>query len=124
MASHSNPMEPEMHAAYDTFSTGEEEEDVLVFQNDDIGIGQEGLIDARYYLVGQFLTDKVINFPTMKNTMAALWQPGKGVCIKDLSPSHFLFQFFHEVYLKRVIDLGPWTFDQHILILKRLGENK
>lgn len=124
MASHSSSMEPEMHAAYDTFSIEEEEEDGLVFQTDDIGIGQEGLIDARYCLVGRFLTDKVINFPAVKNTMAALWRPGKGVCIKDLSPTLFLFQFFHEVDLKRVIDSGPWTFDQHILILKRLGENE
>ncbi|KAL9441583.1 hypothetical protein AB3S75_020141 [Citrus x aurantiifolia] len=124
MASHSNSMEPEMCDAYDTFSIGEEEEDSLVLKNDDIGIGQEGLIDARYCLVGRFLTDKVINFPAMKNTMAALWRPGKGVCIKDLSPTLFLFHFFHEVDLKHVIDLGPWTFDQHVLILKRLGENE
>ena len=60
----------------------------------------------------------------MKNTMAALWHPRKGVCIKDLSPYLFLFQFFHEVDLKHVIDSGLWTFDQHILILKRSGENE
>ena len=47
--------------------------------------------DFHYCLVGCFLTDKVVNFAAMKNTMAALWRPGKGVCIKDLSPTLFLF---------------------------------
>lgn len=74
--------------------------------------------------MGRILTDKVINFPDMKNTMASLWHPGKGVCIKDLSPTLFLFQFFHEVDVKRVLESRLWTFDQHMLILKWLKENE
>lgn len=54
--------------------------------------------------------------------MAGLWRPGKGICVKDLSPTLFLFQFFHEIDIRRVLESGPWTFDQHILIVKRLGE--
>ncbi|KAH9678676.1 reverse transcriptase domain-containing protein [Citrus sinensis] len=77
--------------------------------------------ESRYCLVGRFLTNKVINFTAMKNTMAALWRPGKGVCIKNLSPTLFLFQFFHEIDVRRVLDSGPWTFDQHILLVHRLG---
>ncbi|KAH9684396.1 reverse transcriptase domain-containing protein [Citrus sinensis] len=78
MASNSNSMMPEMTAAYDSLSIGEDEEDGLVFQSDDMATGQEGLNDVRFCLVGRFLTDKVINFLAMKNTMAALWRPGKG----------------------------------------------
>ena len=48
-------------------------------------------------LGGRFLTNKVINFAVIKSTMASLWRPGKGVSIKDLSPTLFLFQFFHEI---------------------------
>ena len=58
----------------------------------------------------------------MKNTMVALWRSGKGICIKDLSPTLFLFQIFHEIDIRRVLESGPWTFDQHILLVKRLGE--
>ena len=53
--------------------------------------------------------------------MASLWRPDRGVCIKDLSSTLFLFKCFHEIDIKRVIDLGPWMFDQHILIVQRLG---
>ncbi|KAL9441316.1 hypothetical protein AB3S75_019905 [Citrus x aurantiifolia] len=81
-------------------------------------------IDSRYCLVGHFLTDKVINFVAMKNTMAALWRPGKGVCNKDLSPTLFLFQFFHEIDVRRILDSRPWTFDQHILLVHRLGADE
>ena len=49
----------------------------------------------------------------------------KGVCIKDLSPTLFLFQFFHELDLKRAIKGGPWTFNQRMLVISRLkvGDN-
>ena len=81
-------------------------------------------VDSRFCLVGHFLTDKVINFVAMKNTMAALWRPRKGVCIKDLSSTLFLFQFFHEVDVRRILDSIPWTFDQHILLVHRLGADE
>lgn len=32
----------------------------------------------------------------------------------------YLFQFFHEVDIERVIDMSPLTFDQRILLFKRL----
>ena len=35
-------------------------------------------------LVGKFLTDKSVNFNAMKNRMAMLWWPGRGLCIKDI----------------------------------------
>lgn len=94
MASNSSSMEPEMTAAYDSFSIGEDEDDGLVFQSDDRATGYEGLNDVRFCLVGWFLTDKVINFPAMKNTMAVLWRPGNGVCIKDLSSTIFFVSIF------------------------------
>ncbi|KAK6144775.1 hypothetical protein DH2020_021595 [Rehmannia glutinosa] len=56
----------------------------------------------------------------MKNTLVAIWRPVKGVFIKDLGPNLFLFQFFHELDLARVQSNGPWTFDNLMLITKRL----
>ncbi|XWS61688.1 hypothetical protein CRYUN_Cryun07bG0147300 [Craigia yunnanensis] len=74
----------------------------------------------QWSLVGRFLTDRPINFVAMKNTLALIWRPVKGVFIKDLSPSLFLFQFFHELDLEHVTNGGPWTFNQHMLITNRL----
>ncbi|XP_074378358.1 uncharacterized protein LOC141719893 [Apium graveolens] len=54
--------------------------------------------------------------------MATLWKPGKGVYIKSLEPNRFLFQFYHEVDISRVIEGSPWTFDRMQFIFERLKE--
>ena len=40
--------------------------------------------------------------------------------IKDIGPNLFLFHFYHELDLQRVIKNGPWTFDQKLLVFSRL----
>lgn len=59
----------------------------------------------KHCLVGQFLTDRSINFIAMKNRIASIWGPGRGVCIKELGSQLYLFQFIHEVVSLRA-DLG------------------
>lgn len=36
----------------------------------------------------------------------------------------YIFKFFHELDIKRVLDDGPWTFNQQVLVLKRLDANE
>lgn len=36
----------------------------------------------------------------------------------------FIFKFFHELDMKRVLDDGRWTFNQQVLILKKLDINE
>lgn len=98
----------------------EEEKGLMTGDIDEVNQIQ-GNVDLKYCLVGRFLSDRVINFQAMKNTMASLWRPGKGVHIRELSASLYLFQFFHEIDMKRVIDGGHWTFNNHLLLIKRLG---
>ncbi|XVF51254.1 hypothetical protein PTKIN_Ptkin04bG0169900 [Pterospermum kingtungense] len=56
----------------------------------------------------------------MQNTLASLWHPVKGVCIKDLGSNLYLFQFFHKLDIQRVERGGPWTFNQQLSLTKRL----
>ena len=78
----------------------------------------------RCCLVVQFLTDKNVDFTAMKNMLSSLWRPVKGMCIKELGPNLFLFQFFHELDMRRVITGEPWTFNQHLLVAKWLDKNE
>ena len=55
--------------------------------------------------------------------MASLWRQRKGVCVKELTMALFLFQFFHDIELQRVIEEGPWMFEQHHLLFHRLEAN-
>lgn len=82
----------------------------------------EGGIDARWCLVGRFLSERVIDFEKMQHSMAALWKPGRGVYIKSLEPNLFLFQFYHDVDINRVIEGSPWTYDRMQLVFERLKE--
>ncbi|MBA0699614.1 hypothetical protein Goari_001229 [Gossypium aridum] len=60
-----------------------------------------------HYLVGSFFTASVVHFPAMKNTMANLWHPLKGVQILDLGTRGYLFRFFYEMDIDRVTKGTP-----------------
>ncbi|MBA0873280.1 hypothetical protein Goshw_000247 [Gossypium schwendimanii] len=75
---------------------------------------------CEYYLVGSFFTASVVHFSAMKNTMANLWHPLKGVQILDLGTRRYLFRFFYEMDTDRVTKGTPWTFNNHLLIFHRL----
>lgn len=77
-----------------------------------------------YVLIGRFLTDKNINFNAMQNVMASLWRPKEGMEIHDLGNYRYSFVFFHVLDLQKVIDGGPWSFEQNMLVCQRLHENE
>ncbi|MBA0605222.1 hypothetical protein Godav_017814 [Gossypium davidsonii] len=87
----------------------------------------EGATNGAYQfcLVGRCLTDSVAHFPSLRNTMADLWHPIGGICITKLGEKRYLFQFFNEVDIERVVAGKPWFFNNHLLILQKIpgGEN-
>ncbi|MBA0598249.1 hypothetical protein Gorai_008021 [Gossypium raimondii] len=48
--------------------------------------GNEEVIEEDYslFLVGRVLTDGVVHFPSMRNALADLWHPLKGVAITEI----------------------------------------
>ena len=55
----------------------------------------------------------------MKTTLASLWE-GKGINVMEVGDCGYLFQFYHEVDVIGVLDDRLWTFNQHLLVLKRV----
>ncbi|XVF79899.1 hypothetical protein PTKIN_Ptkin15bG0027700 [Pterospermum kingtungense] len=98
-------------------SLGEAEDDEMDLV---IGDDAEMVLNVEFSLVGRFLTNRPIKFNVMKNRMAAIWRPGKWVNIKEIERGLFLFQFFHLVDVQRVMEEGPWTYDNYLLILHKL----
>ena len=49
----------------------------------------------------------------MKNTLASVWEPGKGINIKEVGAGRYLFQFYHEVDVNMVLNNWPWTFNRY-----------
>uniref|UniRef100_A0A803NGT3 DUF4283 domain-containing protein n=1 Tax=Cannabis sativa TaxID=3483 RepID=A0A803NGT3_CANSA len=96
----------------------EEEEDGGLLCDIVADVGQP--IDDRWCLVGKFLTKRLIDFDAMQNTLASLWQPGKGMFVKELDLNLYIFQFYHEIDIQRVMDGSPWTFNRFQLVFERL----
>ncbi|MCI34941.1 DUF4283 domain protein, partial [Trifolium medium] len=56
----------------------------------------------------------------MKMRIADLWKPVKGVIIKQAKEGLFLFHFAHPLDMEAALTGGPWTFDNHLIILERV----
>ena len=92
----------------------------------DQGVEEAERDKLKWRLVGRFLTDRTVNFHAMKTTLSTIWRPVKGVYIRAQKPNLFVFKFFHEVDMERVIKGGKWTFDRHVDVarLRRIKENE
>lgn len=121
MASRRTPNQ-EMEESFARMRIEDEEEGGLMYEGSDVDLSE---IDVRRCLVGRFLTESPIDFQAMQHKMASLWRPGRGVYVKELEPNRFIFQFYHEVDIKRVIEGSPWTFGRFHLVFERLkaGDN-
>lgn len=83
-------------------------------------------VDYSLCLVGSFLSDRKINVMAMKDILASIWRPVKGVYMDETNyPNLFIIKFFHKLDMQRVLDDGPWTFYQQVLLIKKLdGEEQ
>ncbi|XP_050232856.1 uncharacterized protein LOC126681355 [Mercurialis annua] len=76
--------------------------------------------ETKGWLIGRFLTDKSVNLVAMRQVMAMVWKPVRGVKVSELKPNVFLFQFYHEMDLARVVNEGPWTFEHHLFLCREV----
>ncbi|MFQ6634880.1 hypothetical protein Gotur_011429 [Gossypium turneri] len=53
----------------------------------------------QFCLVGRCLTDSVVHFPSLRNTMADLWHPIGGICITDLGKNGIFSNSFMRLTL-------------------------
>ena len=97
--------------------TLEEDDGGVIIGEDEIRKNQQS-----YVLVGRILLEKNINFNAMQNVMASLWRPKEGIEVHELGRDRFSFVFYHVMDIQKVIDGGPWSFEQNPLILRKLGE--
>lgn len=97
----------------------EEDEGGIVVANTEI-VEQK----QTYVLIGKFLTEKNINFHAMQNIMATLWRPKEGMEVHDIGGMRYSFVFFHKMDIQKVIDGGPWSFEQATLVLHQLANGE
>lgn len=101
----------------------------MVLEDEEEGgvvVGAEEIVakPSTFILVGKFLTEKNINFSAMKNVMAALWRPKEGMEVHELGGFRYSFVFYHVLDLQKVLEGGPWSFEQSMLVCHKLQENE
>ena len=62
-------------------------------------------------MVGKLLSPSRIHVPSFKERVAAMWRPRIGIFVQELDDRRFLFKFFHEYDISRVLEGGPWIYD-------------
>ena len=92
--------------------TAEEDEVIMVRPKH----RKKTLEDWSLSLLGRFHTTKLINFRAAENHLRSAWNDVK---ITDVGDGLFRFKFSTESQLKWVINNGPWSYDNHILLLRR-----
>lgn len=98
-------------------SISDEEDEGYSIGEDDIPIQNQV---KQFILVGRLLTEKSVKFNIMKETLAAIWRPGKGMSVQEVEQNLFLFQFYNEKDMKRILEDGPWSYEQSLLLLKQM----
>ncbi|KAF4390306.1 hypothetical protein F8388_019961 [Cannabis sativa] len=99
--------------------TLEDEEEIGISIEDNGGPEEiEFVYDPQLCLVGKFIVNGAVDFLSMQQTLPALWKPGRGVYIKELGANLYLFQFYHEIDIKRVCEGSPWYFNRKALIVE------
>lgn len=98
--------------------TIEDEDDTGVI----VGVEDGNEKKESFVLVGRFLTEKNINFPVMQSVLASLWRPKEGMEIHDIGGYRYSFVFFHIMDLRKVIEGGPWSFEQNLLVYHKMQE--
>lgn len=105
---------------YAKLSMDDEDIDGLILEGP---LEDSSTTDFSLCLVGSFQTNRKINFMAMQDTLASMWRPVKGVFMEETNvPNLIIFKFFHELDLQRVLSDGPWTFNNQVLMLKKMEE--
>ena len=71
-------------------------------------------------LAAHFFTVRAINIEAIGRTFKLLWRSKKGFEVRDMGNHRVLFIFSDELDLKWVLKGESWTFDKHLVALKRV----
>ncbi|XP_019168819.1 PREDICTED: uncharacterized protein LOC109164728 [Ipomoea nil] len=71
-------------------------------------------------VVGCFLTQKMIKLEFMRQVLASVWKPVRGVQVTEIQRDLFLFVFFHKTDMEYVLNGGPWAFENNALVCREV----
>ncbi|KAK3027803.1 hypothetical protein RJ639_041971 [Escallonia herrerae] len=89
-----------------------EEEVSLEGENDD------KVVQFSWSLLGKLLTSRQINSKAFKETFCKVWNWDRSFKIVDVGPNIFHLRFSTTISMTKVVEGGPWSFDDNLLLVK------
>lgn len=108
-------MADEIISKYSNLKITAEEDDVVV--NDDIP-HETSVLDLQLSTVGRVMTVRTFSFEAFKKTMNQIWAISKPALFRPIEHGLFVVQFASTRDKTKVMDGCPWTFDQHLVMMK------
>ena len=109
-------MDPDFIERLQMFNLTEEEGEAITVHSDH---REKILEEWSLILIGRFNTAKPINFQAAKNLLRGVLTFGQHLKITDVGKGLIQFKFSLESQLVWVMNNGPWSFDNHLLLLRR-----
>ncbi|XP_019190751.1 PREDICTED: uncharacterized protein LOC109185224 [Ipomoea nil] len=97
----------------------EDEETAFQPVADDVG-EEGGGAKMTWRVVGRFLTKTLIKIEYMRQALASVWKPVRGMRVSKIQPRLFLFVFYHRADMVRVLEEGPWAFENATLVCREV----
>lgn len=93
------------------------EEDELISDKNDV---VTSATETGMFLLAKLITDKPFKANVFKDVMATVWRLVEKMENREIQPALFCIQLYHESDVVRFLEEGPWTFDQHLVVINKL----
>lgn len=97
------------------FHLSDEEDEVIPITEE---VCKQVVEACSFSLVGKLLTSKKFNVTVMKDSFRRAWGSPENLHIVEVGDNLFHFRFDSETCLRKVLNGGPWNFDNYLLILQ------
>ena len=84
---------------------------------------QDELGGEEYFIAARFFTGRTISVEAIARTFKLVWHTKKGFEVRDMGNHRVMFVFTNEEDVVRVMQGEPWSFDKHLVALKRVEKN-
>ena len=84
---------------------------------------QEPVTVEEVYIAARFFTGRVLNMEAIARTFKLLWRTQKWFEVRDMGDHRVVFVFTDASDAEKVLMGEPWTFDKHLVTMKRIEKH-
>lgn len=79
--------------------------------------------ECEFFLAARFYIGRMLRIEAIAKTLKGIWRTRRGFEVRDMSDHKVLFIFREEGNVEQIMKGEPWTFDKHLVALKRIKKH-